>query len=64
MFSVLPIAVMCCWFVHSPATFATLVLPVFGKLVAVFPLAHTSRQSLTEEPYSQKVLHIGKTQPE
>ena len=41
MFSVLPIAVMCCWFVHSPSTLTTLVLPVFGKFVAVFPFAHS-----------------------
>lgn len=64
VFSVLSVAVMRCRLVHCSSTFTALILPMLGKFVAAFPLAHTSRQSLTEEPYSQKVLHIGKTRPE
>ena len=40
MFSVLSVAIMGNRFVHCSATFTTLVLPVFGKFVAVFLIAH------------------------
>lgn len=51
MFYVLSVAVMCCRLVHSPSTFATLVLPKLGKFVVVFPFAHTSRQRRTDKPH-------------
>ena len=42
VFPILSVAIMRYWFVHCPATFTTLVLPMFGKFVAVFSLAHSS----------------------
>ena len=42
VFSVLSVAVMRCRLVHCPSTFATLVLPILGKFVVVFPFAHSS----------------------
>ena len=42
VFSVLSVAIMRCRLMHSPATFATLVLPILGKLVKVFPFTHSS----------------------
>lgn len=41
MFPILPVAYMRCHLVHCPATLTTLVLPMLGKFVAVFSLAHT-----------------------
>ena len=40
MFSISSIAFVWCRLVHSPATLTTLVLPILGKFVAVFPLSH------------------------
>ena len=48
MFPVLPIAIMRCGFVHCSTTLATLVLPVFGKFVAVFPFTHTPKYLMTD----------------
>ena len=41
MFSVLSVAKMRCRLVHSPSTFATLILPMLGKFIVVFSFAHT-----------------------
>ena len=45
MFSVLSVAIMGNRFVHCSATFTILVLPVFGKFIAVFLIAHILKKS-------------------
>ena len=42
VFSELSVAIMCCRLVHCSSTFATLVLPMLGKFVLVFPFTHIS----------------------
>lgn len=42
MFPILSVAYMRSWLVHCPATFATLVLPMLGKFIVIFPLSHIS----------------------
>ena len=41
VFPILSVAYMRCWIVHCPATLTTLVLPMLGKVIVVFPFAHT-----------------------
>lgn len=42
MFSVLSVAYMRCRFVHCPTALATLILPMLGKVIMVFPFSHIS----------------------
>ena len=41
MFSILSVAYMRCWLVHCSTTLTALVLPMLGKIIVVFPFAHT-----------------------
>ena len=40
VFPILSVAYMRSWLVHCPTTFTTLVLPMLGKVIMVFPFSH------------------------